>query len=127
MTYLTIEEILLIHDMVIEEFNGSLGVRDDNLLHSLVERPKTNIGNKEAFEGIMEKTAVYLDSIVNYHVFIDGNKRTATISFARFLFVNGFELDCTNKELENFILAIARKEIGKRDIFEWLKRYTKKI
>jgi death-on-curing protein len=63
---------------------------------------------------------------VNYHVFIDGNKRTGITACARFLYQNGHNLSATNKEVERFVLSVAAEKIEMPIIVAWLKKHTKK-
>ena len=73
---LTIEEIIEIHDTIIDIFGGLKGIRDNSLLNSSLERPFTQYGGVELFKTIEEKISSIIHSIIKYHVFIDGNKRT---------------------------------------------------
>lgn len=127
MKYLKPQEILVIHAKVVDEIGGSHGVRDIGLLLSLIERPKTKLNQKEVYRGIFNKAAIYLESLANYHVFIDGNKRTAIAVAARFLFLNGYDLQISNKELERFILEVATKKPDMKVIAEWLRNNSRKI
>jgi death-on-curing protein len=125
--YLKPQEILVIHAKLIDEIAGSHGVRDIGLLLSLVERPRARFNRKELYRGAFKKAAVYLESLANYHVFIDGNKRTAITVAARFLFLNGYELQVSNKQLERFILKVATKKPDLEVIAEWLRSNSRKI
>lgn len=125
MRYLSEEDILVIHAHVLEASGGSDGVRDAHLLGSLVERPKVALFGAESFPTVFEKAAVYLESIARYHVFLDGNKRTAMSASARFLFINGYELEITRKQ---FVVCAIEVAVGKKslqDIALWLKKYSK--
>jgi death on curing protein len=127
MRHLSAEDILVVHALIIDETGGSHGVRDTHLLQSIAYKPQTQFGGRNLYSGIFKKAAILIESIVNYHVFIDGNKRTAFAVGARFLFVNGYEITATNKQVEREILAVATKEIDIEDIEQWLKKNTKKI
>ena len=127
MRYLSGEEILVIHSELIDETGGAHEVRDVGLLLSLVERPRTGFGGKELYRGVHVKAAVYFESLARYHVFLDGNKRTAITVAARFLFLNGHELAVTNKEVERFTLKVVVKKLSVEDITVWLKRHSRKI
>ncbi|EKD32715.1 MAG: hypothetical protein ACD_76C00161G0014 [uncultured bacterium] len=127
MRYLLPEEILVIHDLIINEIGGLHGVRDTGLLISSCERPKTSVFGKEQFEGVHAKAATYLDSIARNHVFSDGNKRTAIASAARFIEINGFELVASNKEVEDFVLRVATQHLEIDVIADWFKSKTRKI
>lgn len=126
MKYLTAEDILVIHALIIDETGGSHGVRDVGLLASLTERPKAKFGGKEQHKGVFNKAAVYLDSVACYHVFVDGNKRTAIAASARFLFLNGYELVATNKEVERFVLRAVMKQPEIKDIASWFKSHSER-
>ena len=127
MRYLSPQEILIIHAKIIDETGGLHGIRDTGLLASLSERPKTQYGGKELYQGVFKKTAIYLESIIQYHVFLDGNKRTAISVSARFLFINGYILETNNKELEKFVLRVAIEKLDTEKIAEWFKKNSKKI
>lgn len=127
MKYLTPQDILVIHARIIDETGGSHGIRDTGLLVSLVERPKAAFGGKEMYPGIFEKAAVYLESLVSYYVFVDGNKRAGIAAAARFLFLNGYTLQANNKQVETFVLKIAEEKLEIRAIAAWFKKHAKKL
>ena len=127
MKYLKEEEILVIHSEIIDETGGLHGVRDVGLLMSVVNKPKLEFSGQEAYRGIFAKAAVYLESIASYHIFIDGNKRTAIVVAARFLYLNGFELIANNKEVEDFVLKVIIKKLDLDVIAAWFKKYSRKI
>ncbi|MDD5726479.1 MAG: type II toxin-antitoxin system death-on-curing family toxin [Patescibacteria group bacterium] len=124
--YLTAEEMAAIQQMLLEETGGAKGIRDFGLLFSLAEKPKTSFGGSELYPGIFMKAAVLLEALVNYHVFADGNKRTAFISAAIFLRVNGYYLRVKESQGLNFMLAVANKRKKLPDIAHWLKTYSVK-
>lgn len=127
MRYLSGEEVLVIHSEIIEKTGGLHGVRDAGLLISILNRPKTKFSGQEFYISVFEKAAVYLESLVSYHVFFDGNKRTAIAASARFLHLNGFELAAGNKEVEEFVLRVAVQKPDLKAIAEWLKGHSWKI
>lgn len=126
MRYLSAEAILVLHSEVIDATGGSHGVRDVGLLAAIVDKPKATFGGNDLYPTVFIKAAVYLESIVNYHVFIDGNKRTGITSCARFLYQNGYNLSATNKEVERFVLSVASEKIEMSIIVAWLKKHAKK-
>src|SRR3990167_787158 len=127
MRYLSGREVLLMHARIVDETGGAHGVRDNGLLQSALERPRMTVAGKDAYRTVHEKAAAYVDSIARRHAFVDGNKRTAVVAAARFLFLNGYELTATNEEVEAFVLDVA---VGKRDLPEaaaWLKMHTRNM
>ena len=128
MRYLTVEEILAIHDRIIDDIGGSLGVRDENLLRSLSERPRASFGGTEQFSTLFDKAAAYLEAIATYHVFVDGNKRTAITVAQIFLKANGCEIiSLPIEETEEFILGAAQRQKSLSEIVAWLEKNSKLI
>lgn len=126
MRYLTAQDILVIHALILDETGGSHGVREIGLLQSLMMRPQIMVGGKEAFPNVHLKAAAYLESLARYHVFVDGNKRTAFVTAARFLAKNGYELTLTNKEAEKYVISVVVEKPDIEAIALWLKRHSKK-
>ncbi|OHA09482.1 MAG: hypothetical protein A3B37_02150 [Candidatus Sungbacteria bacterium RIFCSPLOWO2_01_FULL_59_16] len=124
--YLTAQDILILHVRAIDETGGLHGVREVALLASAAERPKMRFGRKELYPGVFGKAAAYFDSVARHHVFVDGNKRTAVLAAARFLFLNGDELTAANGEVEKFALAVATGKIDMSKSARWFRRHTKK-
>lgn len=127
MRYVSGEEILVLHARILDATCGAHGVRDLHLLASLLEKPKMKFGGKELYKGIFRKAAAYLEALATYHVFIDGNKRTAVAVTARFLFLNGYIFDATNNQAEKFVLGVAQKKHGTEFIAKWLKRHSERL
>lgn len=127
MKYLTSEEVLILHDRVIEETGGAHGIRDLGLLIAAAERPRTSFGNKELYPGAFLKAAALFESIARNHAFVDGNKRTAVLAVARFLFLNGYTVTAMNRELEKFVLAAVMGKYSIEKIAAWWKRYSRRL
>jgi death on curing protein len=124
--YLVPQDILVLHARIIDQTGGFHGLRDTNLLASLAERPKATFGGKEMYPSVFKKAAAYVESLVRYHVFVDGNKRTSIAAAARFLFLNRFELTATNKAVESFVLSVAEDRLSIDKIALWLKQNSRK-
>ena len=127
MQYLSAADLLAIHDRVIEETGGMVGVRESGLLQSIAHPPQTSLGGVEQFPDICTKAAIYLESIATYHVFLDGNKRTSLAAATVFLNLNGFTTSFPIDESEEFVLAAAQRQRSLEDIAAWLKKHSKKI
>lgn len=125
--YITLEAILAIHDDQIERYGGSFGIRDLGLIQSALSRPQTTFGGEDLYPTIHEKAGALFHSLLFNHAFVDGNKRTAITTTARFLFINGYDLIATQLELENFPLRAENKRLSIKEISKWLKNNSKKI
>lgn len=126
MRYLEGEEVLFIHSEIIDRTGGAHGVRDVGLFLSILERPKTAFGGNEMYPKVFEKAAVYCEGFARYHVFVDGNKRTAMAAATRFLNRNGYVLTAKNDELERFALRVATAKLPLQDIATWFRTHTRR-
>ncbi len=97
--YLEIAEVLTLHERVVRETGGLLGVRDQGLLESAVMRPQTGY-----YADVIEEAAALLESSVQNHPFHDGNKRTAFIATDTFLRANGHRIKVEGAKAEKFFL-----------------------
>ena len=127
MTYLSGEEILIIHAQIIDETGGAHGVRDTGLFSSIVHKPKAAFSGKEMYPTVFDKAATYLEALAKFHVFVDGNKRTAVVVASRFLFLSGYDITASNDELEDFALRVVERKLDVPAIAVWLKRHAKKL
>lgn len=127
MRYLSAQEILVLHALVVDAAGGSHGVRDIALLASIAHKPAAKFGGKDLYPDLFFKAAVLLEAIANYHVFVDGNKRTSFIAAARFLHLNGYAIETDNTDVEKTVLAVATKKIGVEELAEWLKQKSVRI
>ena len=73
---------------------------------------------------LYDKAAALFHSVIFNHAFLDGNKRTAVASAAQLLYINGFELITSEKELESFTLKIVEERLELNEIAEWLEEYS---
>jgi len=126
MKYLTAEQVLFIHARLIAETGGSHGLRDLPLLESAVARPQAVFDGKELYPNVFLKAAALLESLVNNHPFVDGNKRTGITAAALFLRANGRRLIAENAELEEFTYQVVTSHPEITVIADWLRRQCSK-
>ena len=124
--YITLDEVLAIHDDMVERYGGGFGIRDLGLIQSAIARPQASFGGEDLYPTILDKAAALFHSLIFNHAFVDGNKRTALTTTARFLYVNGYELVVEEKELIEFPLRVENKHLGIEDIAKWLKGHTRR-
>jgi len=114
--YLTVAEVVAIHHHQIEEYGGQHGMLNQGALESAVFRPQTGYYND-----LSEEAAALLESLVNNHAFLDGNKRVGFAAMHTFLLLNGFDLDVSSRAAYEFM--VKTMEEGKFRfalILEWL-------
>ncbi len=80
-----IEEVINIHDILIDRFGGSHGIRDHNALESAINRPFMTFDQKELYPTQTEKAAALIESLISNHPFLDGNKRIGYVMMRYFL------------------------------------------
>jgi death-on-curing protein len=125
--FLTFEQVLAIHDNQIETYGGSHGIRDLALFESAIMRPQTTFGGKDLYPSVFEKAAVLMHSLILNHPFIDGNKRTGTVSALIFLEINSFKITVDQNELVDISLEVALKKMNVKGVAAWLEKSSKKI
>jgi len=72
--FLTLEDVLLIHDEQIEVYGGIQGIRDPGLLESAVMTAQASFGGEYLHQNIFEMAAAYAFHIAENQPFLDGNK-----------------------------------------------------
>jgi len=120
MKRLSKEQILMLHSQLIEEYGGSDGVRDYNLLDSALENPFQSFCGEELYPTLQAKAARLGYGLIKNHCMIDGNKRIGIHAMLVFLAINGIEIDYTQKELYETILAIADGSFEYEDLLKWI-------
>jgi len=121
--FLKIQEVIEIHDCLVQDFSGKLGIRDLGLLSSDVEMPRAQFGGQFLHESIFDQAAAYLFHISKNHPFIDGNKRTAAISSLIFLEDNKIFLSFDEIRFEKMVIETATGKLKKQEISFMLKNW----
>jgi death-on-curing protein len=124
--YLTLAEVLDIHEITIEVHGGAPTILDLGLVESAVEQARQTFGGEPLYKSIEEVAAAYWHSISNNHGFSDGNKRTAVLAAMFFLEVNGHRLDMTNDEVIETGLAMAGQGMTRAEVFELVAKHVKR-
>jgi death-on-curing protein len=127
MKYLRPEQVLFIHARLIAETGGEQGIRDLGLLQSAVSRLQAVFDGNDLYADVHSKAAALMESLINNHPFVDGNKRTGITAAALFLGANGYLLTASNQDVESFVLSIASGEKMSVAITEWLRLNTAEI
>lgn len=124
--FLTLEQVLVIHENQIGLYGGTSGLRDLALLGSAILRPQTTFGGEDLYPTLFEKAAALMHSLVLNHSFLDGNKRTGTVSVLVFLEINGYEIDVSQKQLIKVALGVESKKLDINQLAGWLKKNSKR-
>src|SRR3982750_3644811 len=96
--YLTLEDVLYLHEEQLRLYGGAAGVRDEGLILSALLRPQTGY-----YADLIEEAAALWESLAMNHGFVDGNKRVAYACLEIFLEANGTEITAKNEAIITFI------------------------
>jgi death-on-curing family protein len=122
--FLTINEVMEIHDEQIQLYGGESGVRDATLLDSALASPKAGAAGEYFHATVFEMAAAYLYHVVQNHPFVDGNKRTGLACAYLFLSINGYELECDSDELADMVFEVAKGSLDKAGITKFICQYS---
>lgn len=75
MKTLSKEQVLRLHNALLETFGGTAGIRDDGLLESALNAPFATFGGQYLYPSVQAKAAQLGFGLVCNHPFVDGNKR----------------------------------------------------
>jgi death-on-curing protein len=116
-----LQEVLAIHDILIERFGGSRGVRDNAGLESAINRPYQTFDGNELYPEPVDKAAAIFESIISNHPFLDGNKRTAYVLMRLLLKEGTLDIIATEDEKFDFVIQCAQGTKTFDDIKSWIK------
>jgi death-on-curing protein len=119
--YLTIEQVIELHDEMLKRYGGLPGIRDKNLLWSAIDAPKAAMFGQEMYPSVYEKAAAYLYHLVCNHPFNDANKRTGFTVTLVFLEVNNAKQAFKKEDLEDLVIEVAKGKETKERITRFLK------
>jgi death on curing protein len=121
------EEVIAIHSRVVKEFGGADGIRDKALVEAAIGRPFQTFGGQELYPSAIEKAAAILESILNNHPFVDGNKRTGYVLMRLILLQNGFDINASQKAKYDLVICVAKGDCKIEKIKDWLNKNSKLI
>ncbi len=124
--YISLDEVIAIHESMIDEYGGSHGIRDLGLIQSALARPQATFGGEDLYGDIFDKAAALFHSLIFNHAFVDGNKRTTISTTARFLYKNGYNLSTDGNEFVDFPLRVENKHLSLEEISSWLKKNSRR-
>lgn len=122
--WITREDALAIHDMMLAQHGGLTGLRDDGMLESALSRPRQlkTYGKPD----LHALAAAYAKGIVQNHPFGDGNKRTGFLLAAVFLEVNGWTLTASEESVVEHTLGLAARKVSEEAYAEWLRQNSRR-
>jgi death on curing protein len=108
------------HRESLVQFGGPDGIRDEGLLESALARPQ-NLYVHEPNADVFRLAASYCHGIVKNHPFVDGNKRTGTLSAAVFMALNDVVIEFDEAQIVVMVLGLAASEFSELRFADWLR------
>ena len=125
MIKISLEKVLLLHQLIAEETGGDPNVRDLNLLDSALNSAFQTFEGKELYPTKQEKAARIGYSLISNHAFVDGNKRIGMYVLLTFLEINGIRMELTDAEITRVGLALAGGSMQYEDLLSWIRDHEK--
>jgi death-on-curing protein len=123
-TFLTLVQVLAIHEDQIARYGGDATVRDAALLQSAVAMPQAGFAAQHLHAFPHEMAAAYLYHIAQNHPFVDGNKRTGLATALMFLELNDCRFNAPKQDVENLVLAVAQGKLEKSAVAEFFRDHV---
>jgi death-on-curing protein len=121
--YLTLAEVIRLHDRIISETGGANGLRDIGALESALAQPRQTFGGEDLYTSLPSKATALGFSLIMNHPFVDGNKRIGHAAMDAFLMLNGCEIQATVDDAEAEILGVAAGERTRDEFLTWVERH----
>ena len=119
----TIEEVFVLHEALIHEFGGAMGLRDLGALESALMRPQMGY-----YDSLVGEAAALMESLAMNHPFVDGNKRVAFFVTEVFLRRNGHLIDCDDREAyEHFMHLFETDSFRFAELSSWLSEHVEPL
>mgnify|MGYP002779223115 CR=1 FL=1 len=121
MTYLDVDEVIRLHEMVIARSGGLTGIKDRGLIESAVAQPRQTFGGVDLYPTLADKAAALGFSLACNHGFEDGNKRIGHAAMEVFLVLNGHEVDAPVDEQNDVFWRLAAKTLTRDEFTAWVR------
>lgn len=121
-----LKDVLNIHNILIDRFGGSKGIRDQGLLESAIHRPFATFDNQDLYPEPADKAAAILESILINHPFVDGNKRTAYVLMRLILLDHGFDIFSEQEDKYTMVISACTGDMRFDEIKRWIELRLKK-
>lgn len=120
----TVDELIAFHNTAIALDGGALGIRDRGALEAAAARPQSSYGGVEHFPTAFDKAAAIMESIIQRHPFVDGNKRTGLMAGIFLLSLAGYEFTASQQEAVSLALDVATHKLDTPELAQRLRLHT---
>lgn len=124
MVFLGLLDVLSLHERIIEQSGGSLGVRNQDIIISALLQPFATFDGTDLYPTLIDKAALAGYLLISNHPFVDGNKRIGHAVMEVILVMNGFEMAASVDEQERIILQVADGSLTREQFTDWVRQYA---
>lgn len=124
MIWMTADDVIAIHSVVIEKSGGTDGLRDRSILESAIAAPMQTFDREDLYPTVIEKISRLGYGLAANHAFLDGNKRIGAMMTQLMLKWNEYSLRLNPGELSDLFIAIAAGSKTESDLLQWIKVHT---
>ena len=125
--YLSVQQVLALHEDLVGAFGGVLAIRDRGSLESAVARPAMTFGGEDLYADLAAKAAALMHSLVLNHPFVDGNKRIGAASAEFLVELNGSVVHATDKEFVDMTIATAEGKVSAEALAIWFRQRLRSL
>jgi death-on-curing protein len=120
--YLSLGEVLALHQRLLAQSGGGEGLRDLGALESAAAQPRMTFAGHDLYPDLATKAAALAYSLIKNHPFVDGNKRVGHAAMETFLLLNGHELIAPIEDAERIILGVAAGSVDRDALRDWVRQ-----
>lgn len=124
MRYLTVAELLLIHQALIESFGGMAGITEAGFarLEAAAATPRQSAFGSEIYPDLAAKLGALAYAIIRGHPFSDGNKRVAVVALDLMARLNRAHLSADNDTIYALAMAAAN-DMSRAELIAWVQAH----
>ena len=123
--YLSVREVLRLHDLVMAQSGGVATVRDLAGIESAVAQPRMTFGGDDLYPTLEEKAVAIGFSLIRNHPFTDGNKRVGHAAIEVVLAMNGVSLEAPVDVAEPIILGVAAGVLEREALLAFVQQWSR--
>ncbi len=121
------EDLFDIHERVVNSRDSAApGVRDHGAIEAALARPRSGFGTVEFFPTPYAKAAALMESIIQRHPFVGGNKRTGLLAAVFSLDQAGYRLDATQREQTDVAVEVAEHRLDVDSLARWFEENARR-
>lgn len=120
MIWVTVNDVIVIHDRIIQKTGGMSGLRDQGSLEAAIAAPLQSFEGEDLYPSKIQKIARLGYGLTKNHAFVDGNKRIGAMMVQLLLKWNGYHLSLKKGELADMFLAIADDTADAEILEHWI-------